>query len=69
MMPTPAERLSERIAHWPPDACRDLLALLDRAQAAGGGDALIRLIVDADGTVDVELPRRYSRRALDAKEA
>jgi len=54
--------LAERLEHVP-DACRDILALLSRAQAAAGGDVLVRLIVDADGNVEVELPRRYTRRA------
>lgn len=63
MIPSPAARLAERLEHLP-DACREILAQLDRAQAAGGGDALVRLIVDAEGNVEVELPRRYSRRAV-----
>ena len=62
MTPSPAARLAERLEHVP-DACRDILALLSRAQAAAGGDVLVRLIVDADGNVEVELPRRYTRRA------
>lgn len=62
MIPGPAVRLADRLADLPPDACREILARLDRALVAGGGDVLIRLIVEPDGQVDVELPHRYSRR-------
>jgi len=63
VIPTPATRLAESLEHVP-DACREILAQLSRAQAAGGGDVLVRLLVDAGGNVEVELPRRYSRRAV-----
>lgn len=60
--PSPAERLSARLEHVP-DACREILAQLARAQSAGGGDVLVRLLVDTAGNVEVELPRRYGRHA------
>jgi hypothetical protein len=62
--PSPAERLAASLEHVP-DACREILAQLGRAQATGGGDVLVRLLVDEAGNVEVELPRRYSRRALE----
>ena len=61
MIPSPAERLAASLEHVP-DACREILAQLARAQAGGGGDVLVRLLVDEAGNVEVELPRRYSRR-------
>jgi hypothetical protein len=64
LIPSPAARLAASLEHVP-DACREILAQIARAQAAGGGDVLVRLIVDAGGNVEVELPRRYSRRALE----
>lgn len=59
--PSPAERLCARLEHVP-DACREILARLERARAGGGGDVLARLIVDAEGNLEIELPYRYSRR-------
>ena len=63
MIPSPAARLAASLEHVP-DACREILAQLARAQTAGGGDVLVRLIVDGAGNVEVELPRRYSRRLV-----
>ena len=61
LIPSPAERLAASLEHVP-DACREILAQISRAQTAGGGDVLVRLLVDGAGNVEVELPRRYSRR-------
>ena len=61
-IPTIADRLAERLEHLP-DACRALLAALDRAKVRGGGDVVVRIEVGVGGEVDaVELPVRYVRR-------
>ncbi|MGE5747305.1 MAG: hypothetical protein ACM33U_08590 [Solirubrobacterales bacterium] len=62
--PSPDERLRERLAHLP-DACRALLAALDRAKLRGGGPVPVRLEVDGIGRVrclEVE-EREYRLRA------
>jgi hypothetical protein len=60
--PTPDERLRERLAHLP-DACRALLAALDRQQLRGGGAVDVRLEVGATGgVVAVVLETRYEGR-------
>ena len=48
MIPGPDERLRERLATLP-DACRFLLAALDREAARGGGEVQVRLSVGRDG--------------------
>ncbi len=61
--PSPDERLRERLAHLP-DACRALLAALERQAARGGGEVTARFHVTRDGALEaVELPARYERRA------
>jgi hypothetical protein len=62
--PSPAERLAASLKHVP-DACREILALRDRARAQGGGEFMVKFIVGPDGEVKLELPRLYSRRALE----
>lgn len=57
----PDERLRERLAHLP-DACRAILAALDRQAARGGGEVMLRLDVTRGGEiVRVELPHVYER--------
>ena len=48
--PSPDERLRERLAHLP-DACRALLAALERAQLRGGGPVVVRLDVGGTGRI------------------
>jgi hypothetical protein len=57
-IPTLADRLAARLAELP-DACRALLAALDRAQSRGGGDVTVRIEVGTAGVQAVELPTRY----------
>jgi hypothetical protein len=62
--PSPDERLRERLAHLP-DACRALLAAMERQAARGGGEVTLRLHVTRDGEIEsVELPARYERALL-----
>ena len=63
-VPTPSERLASRLEHLP-DACRALLAALERAQLRGGGDVAVTFVVGAAGQVAVEVPVRYERRSED----
>jgi hypothetical protein len=49
-MKSPDERLRERLAHLP-DACRALLAALDRESARGGGEVELRLVVSGSGEI------------------
>lgn len=66
MIPAPDERLRARLAHLP-DACRDLLAALDRQAARGGGEVMLRLDVTPSGEVwRLELPHVYVRRAVES---
>lgn len=59
MIPGPDERLRERLAHLP-DACRALLAALDRQAARGGGDVAVHIHVEESGVVGaVTVPTRY----------
>ena len=46
--PPPDERLRERLSLLP-DACRFMLAALDREAARGGGEVQVRLSVGRDG--------------------
>ena len=60
--PSPDERLRERLAHLP-DACRALLAAMDRRAEDGGGDVPIVLHVTREGEVwSLSVPVRYKRR-------
>lgn len=60
--PTPDERLRERLAHLP-DACRALLAALDRRATRGGGDVAVILHVTDEGEVwGLSVPVQYERR-------
>lgn len=64
MQPSPDERLRERLAHLP-DACRALLAAVERQAARGGGEVQVRLHIARDGEIEaVELPARYERALL-----
>ncbi len=61
-MPTPDERLRERLAHLP-DACRALLAELDRAKFRGGAPVTVRFVVGGTGritglVIETEFPER-----------
>lgn len=59
--PGPDERLRERLAHLP-DACRALLAALDRQASRGGGEVPARFIVGTDGEIErVEIAAVYER--------
>lgn len=60
--PSPAERLAARLDQFP-NACRDVLAELDRARLQGGGVVILRLEVGPGGDVQpsIELVRRYAR--------
>lgn len=60
-LPSPTDRLAKYLEHLP-DACRAVLAALDRARARGGGEVTIRLEVGRDGVDAIELPARYQRR-------
>lgn len=61
MQPSPAVRLTERLESIP-DACRSILAGLDRQAARGGGRVTLALDVGADGTLRaVELEVRFER--------
>jgi len=62
-MPTPAERLSERLQGLPPDAVRALLAEWDRAEARGGGDVVVVIRVRPE-SVAVVIPTEYERARL-----
>lgn len=58
-MPTPAERLAERLEAIP-DACRSILAALDRQAAKGGGRVTLALDVGGDGRLrGIELEVRF----------
>lgn len=62
MIPSPQDRLRDRLAHMP-RACRDLLAAMDRQAARGGGRVQVWLQVDGAGQLEaVELVTRYERR-------
>lgn len=64
-IPTPEERLRDRLAHIP-RACRNVLAALDREAARGGGEVQLWLHVDKDGKLEaVELMTRYARETED----
>ena len=64
-MPSPSERLASRLEHLP-DACRALLAALERAQLRGGGEVEITFVVGASGHVKgLVVPVRYERRSED----
>ena len=66
MTPTPSARLAERLAHLP-DACRALLAALERQAARGGGEVELRLVVSSCGeVVRVEVPLVFERRGIDS---
>ena len=61
-MQSPEERLRDRLAHVP-DACRALLAAMDRQAGRGGGEVQVRLHVGRDGQLEaVELATVYERR-------
>ncbi len=49
--PSPDERLRQRLAHLP-DACRALLAALERQAARGGGDVEVAFEVTMDGEIE-----------------
>lgn len=57
-IPTLADRLAARLVAMP-DACRALLAALDRAEARGGGEVLVRIEVGPAGVEAMELSTRY----------
>ena len=59
--PSPASRLADRLDAIP-DACRDILAALDRQAARGGGRVTITFDVGPDGRLAVELTKRYEPR-------
>jgi len=62
VIPSPDERLRERLAHLP-DACRALLAAMERQAARGGGEVTLRLHVARDGELErIELGTVYERR-------
>ena len=68
MMPSPDERLRERLAHLPDDATRALDGALERAQArARIAGVPVRVPVEFEvgpqGLVAVEVTARYERRA------
>jgi len=61
--PSPDERLRERLAHLP-DACRALLAAVERRASQGGGDVAVVLHVGRDGELwGLSVPVQYERRA------
>lgn len=61
--PGPDERLRQRLAHLP-DACRALVAALERQATRGGGDIVVRLQVGREGDVEtVEVATVYERRS------
>jgi len=63
VIPSPDERLRERLAHLP-DACRALLAAVDRRASHGGGDVHVTLHVTREGEVwSISVPVWYERRA------
>jgi hypothetical protein len=63
VQPSPDERLRERLAHLP-DACRALLAAVDRRAEQGGGDVAVVLHVNREGDVwGLSVPVQYKRRS------
>jgi hypothetical protein len=62
---TPDERLRARLAHLP-DACRALLAALERAQIRGGGPVTVRFEVTATGRIaGVVVEAWFAERGVD----
>ena len=66
-MPSPTERLAERLAHIPPDGIRALDGALERAEARARGTGrpvrvVVELEVGPEGIDAVELPARFERR-------
>jgi hypothetical protein len=63
-MPSPDERLRERLAHLP-DACRAILAAIDRARLRGEREVPIRFEVDRHGRIRrvIVHDREYRLRA------
>jgi len=60
--PGPDERLRVRLAHLP-DACRALLAAVERRASQGGGDVAVVLHVGRDGDLwGLSVPVQYERR-------
>ena len=58
-IPTLADRVAARLVELP-DACRALLAALDRAQSRGGGEVLVRIEVGPVGVEALEVSTRYA---------
>lgn len=58
--PSPDERLAARLAHLP-DACRAVLAAIDRQASRGGGDVRVTLHVGRGGVEALELVERFSK--------
>lgn len=65
-MPSPAERLFERLEAVP-DACRAIEAAICRARLRGGGEVLVRFIVAREQAHDkVEVPALFEPHAVES---
>ena len=63
--PSPDERLRERLAHLP-DACRTLLAALERARLRGGGEVTARFEVSGTGRIGgIVVEARFTEHGVD----